>query len=306
MIRTYRFLLVSIFVCMYATGVLNAAHPSAIGADTPLTSLYVGKVKRYVPVVLANSGKPRVDVTKNVLLLNGKKYAVILARTNSVADVDGDVSVVWVANPLFLTNSGFFAKFIRLARGRVVKLDPALYDVMRGRALSAVAKVPGLTHLDLSETSVTDSELTEYASTLHTLRYLDLQSCFAITDTGLIKTLPFLQKLHSLNLSGTQVTTEGIIAGVAHLEALQSLDLTFCSGITDRALVEGVAHLTRLSYLNLTGCDVSHNGFIRSASSLQALRTLTLIGCARIDKSTVRLIERALPNCDVVFVDMSF
>lgn len=106
--------------------------------------------------------------------------------------------------------------------------DDELYRLVR-----AVAGLPGLTYLNLSENR-------------------------KITDTGLSR-LGGLPGLTRLNLSSCNISSLGL-AHLSVLKKLEHLDLSYCNRISDEGL-RSIKSLPRLTFLDLQGCvKTSHAG----------------------------------------------
>jgi len=104
--------------------------------------------------------------------------------------------------------------------------------------------------LDLSDSGkwIVDSSLKalQYVATLRDVR---LTACRFVTDDGL-SFAPLLPTLNTLDVSWTQVSDSGVSSHITRCNAsLTSLNLTGCSGLTDRGVASllGLVYLKRLS-----------------------------------------------------------
>jgi len=197
-------------------------------------------------------------------------------------------------------------------------------DAALAQALSG--SLPLLTTLNLSLCKqITDSTLYCISSHLVSLRHVDVSGCGNITNKGILQITCKLKSLQTLNLrSCRNVTDQGIayVAGIGRtscsdasllerlclqdlqkltdnalkyvsqgLQMLQSLNLSFCSSITDVGL-KFIAKMPALSELNLCSCDnVTDVGIGHLASSEESsIVSLDVSFCEHIgDKSLTHI-----------------
>jgi cellulose synthase/poly-beta-1,6-N-acetylglucosamine synthase-like glycosyltransferase/Leucine-rich repeat (LRR) protein len=148
--------------------------------------------------------------------------------------------------------------------------------------LQSLKDLPGLEHLSLHGSSVTDEMLADLLGLSRVAR-LDLSDT-QITDQGLIH-LRDMQGLRELSLKGTRVTGGGF-SHLAGLNRLRALDLRD-TPVDDR----GLAHLeglTALRKLELGGTRITDDG-IEHLLQLPALQYLDLFGTALTDAALARL-----------------
>lgn len=109
--------------------------------------------------------------------------------------------------------------------------------------------------------NISDKELytlVKAVAELPNLTYLNLSENRKITDLGLSR-LAALPLLTRLNLSSCNITNQGI-PHLAALKKLEYLDLSYCNRISDEGLRE-LKPLNRLTFLDLQGCvKTSHAG----------------------------------------------
>jgi Leucine Rich repeat len=131
--------------------------------------------------------------------------------------------------------------------------------------LKALAKLPAVENLDLSNTPVSGAGLAQLRE-LRALRHLYLSNT-RMDDAGL-EHLAGLTKLQSLLLDGTRVTDRGIkhLAGLTDLDEWLGLDGT---GVTDDGL-HHLAGLTKLRNLNLSRTQVTPAGAAKLRESLKS------------------------------------
>lgn len=121
-------------------------------------------------------------------------------------------------------------------------------------AIAAISQLlPNLTELNLQAYHVTDTALAYFTAkqgyTTHTLR---LNSCWEITNHGVVNMVHSLPNLSTLSLSGcSKVTDDGVELVAENLRKLRSLDLSWCPRITDMALEYIACDLHKLEELVL-------------------------------------------------------
>ena len=97
----------------------------------------------------------------------------------------------------------------------------------------------GLKTLDLSYTNVNGEGLSVLRGKLTNLETLDFSVCSRLTDQGLQNWLQICgSELKTLVLYGTSITGEGIAVLKGKLANLETLDLSWCSSLTDQGLRE--------------------------------------------------------------------
>ncbi|KAK2156261.1 hypothetical protein LSH36_217g02014 [Paralvinella palmiformis] len=121
-------------------------------------------------------------------------------------------------------------------------------------SVGAVAQLlPALQELNLQAYHVTDNALSFFtpkqSCTLYVLR---LQSCWEITNHGIVNVIHSLPNLTVLSLSGcSKITDDGVELIAENLRKIRSLDLSWCPRITDAALEYIACDLGQLEELIL-------------------------------------------------------
>uniref|UniRef100_A0A8C2I532 F-box and leucine-rich repeat protein 16 n=1 Tax=Cyprinus carpio TaxID=7962 RepID=A0A8C2I532_CYPCA len=121
-------------------------------------------------------------------------------------------------------------------------------------AIAAISQLlPNLSELSLQAYHVTDTAMAYFTAkqgyTTHTLR---LNSCWEITNHGVVNMVHSLPNLTSLSLSGcSKITDDGVELVAENLRKLRSLDLSWCPRITDMALEYIACDLHKLEELVL-------------------------------------------------------
>lgn len=160
---------------------------------------------------------------------------------------------------------------------RIVSLSLSDCINVADEAVGAVAQLlPSLYEFSLQAYHVTDAALGYFsAKQSSALSILKLQSCWELTNHGVVNIVHSLPNLTVLSLSGcSKVTDDGVELIAENLPRLRSLDLSWCSRITDAALEYIACDLNNLEELTLDRCvhitDIGV-GYISTMVSLSAL-----------------------------------
>jgi hypothetical protein len=113
-------------------------------------------------------------------------------------------------------------------------------------------------------------------------------------DEGL-KSLVENTAMIGLDLSGTTVTSHGILQTAGRMERIELLDLSF-TDVGDTG-IRSLSSMKRLRYLSLLGSRVSDDG-LDSLSKCESLRELYL-GHTNITPAGARKLQRLLPHCRI-------
>ncbi|XP_042433376.1 F-box protein At-B-like isoform X2 [Zingiber officinale] len=186
------------------------------------------------------------------------------------------------------------------------------------------APTGNLTEVRLVSGKYITSEILEYFSLCENLQVLDLSLCRNIADEGL-NSISRLCKMTTLNLSGVDISDEGLSTLGGGTSPIETLNLRGCKRITDRGIVmmlcDSILRKTLvtldLSYLSLSdiaivavaeACtEISNlcirNCFFISDASLSALgspertrgkrslRKLDLFNCCRLSANVSRMVS---------------
>ena len=195
---------------------------------------------------------------------------------------DLDISDLVDENPDL---SGVLTCCRRLERLRVARIHNPLL------ALPSTS-LPGLTHLDLSETDTEDDTFRRLPDLLPGLRDLRLEKCKQLTCSGLASSLPRFTGLQVLDMRRTgQSSTEAMLSLLSGLP-LTALAYDYCYG-------NRVSNVLRvcptLTLLNPTGMDAGFAGWIAADLANDprlAAREVTLI----VDQHAVNMMASNLPQ----------
>ncbi|KAL7734870.1 hypothetical protein ACLKA6_011147 [Drosophila palustris] len=137
---------------------------------------------------------------------------------------------------------------------RIVSLSLADCINIADEAVGAVAQLlPSLYEFSLQAYHVTDAALGYFSpKQSHSLSILRLQSCWELTNHGIVNIVHSLPHLTVLSLSGcSKLTDDGVELIAENLQKLRALDLSWCPRITDASLEYIACDLNQLEELTL-------------------------------------------------------
>lgn len=199
-----------------------------------------------------------------------RRFTFLLSFTllTSAAFASATDSLAWV--------SGAGGVVTRNPSGRVMSIDLRA-SWASDSDLATLASLPALTHLDLSETRITDHGLRQLKSAPG-IADLNLRYAELITDQG-ISALKSWKHLARLNLEGTKIT-DSALQQLSSLSSLEVLNIGSVQ-VTDAGL-EALTSLVNLKELTLGGDKLTDTG-LQSLRQLPGLRLLDLGGIQRSD-----------------------
>ncbi|XP_063984751.1 F-box/LRR-repeat protein 16 [Diachasmimorpha longicaudata] len=168
---------------------------------------------------------------------------------------------------------------------RIVSLSLSDCINVADEAVGAVAQLlPSLYEFSLQAYHVTDTALGYFsAKQSSTLSILRLQSCWELTNHGVVNIVHSLPNLTVLSLSGcSKVTDDGVELIAENLPRLRSLDLSWCSRITDSALENIACDLNQLEELTLDRCVHVTDIGVGYISTMSSLNVLFLRWCSQL------------------------
>lgn len=161
------------------------------------------------------------------------------------------------------------------------------------REVPDLIRIRTVKHLDLSETDVTDKGV----DGLKTLKLDGLWlNNIRISDRAM-RSISSHRNLVALALNGDDIGDAGA-SYLLRLRQLQKLELGRTK-ITDKSL-EFIGKIRPLTSLNLEGTTISGTG-LSHLKRLSDLKELNLSDCARVDATSVSLLQKALPGCKISF-----
>ena len=137
---------------------------------------------------------------------------------------------------------------------RIVSLSISDCINVADDTVGAIAQLlPSLGELNLQAYHVTDSALTFFSARQSCgLSVLRLQSCWEVTNHGVVNIVRSLPNLTVLSLSGcSKITDDGVELVAENLPKLRHLDISWCPRITDAALEYIACDLGQLEELVL-------------------------------------------------------
>ncbi|XP_062555409.1 F-box/LRR-repeat protein 16 [Armigeres subalbatus] len=168
---------------------------------------------------------------------------------------------------------------------RIVSLSLADCINVADEAVGAVAQLlPSLYEFSLQAYHVTDAALGYFSpKQSHSLSILRLQSCWELTNHGVVNIVHSLPHLTVLSLSGcSKVTDDGVELIAENLQKLRALDLSWCPRITDAALEYIACDLNQLEELTLDRCVHITDIGVGYISTMLSLSALFLRWCTQI------------------------
>jgi len=136
-------------------------------------------------------------------------------------------------------------------------------------------KSPKLERLSLSFTYITDTSLF-HISSLKQLRYLSIRNCKRLSEAGLIELFQHMSALETLNLSGvSNVTNQVIYALASNSKNLKQLIINNAQ-ITSLCDVASMQSLVDLSIINCN--KIENTESFRFLAQLRSLTHLSIVG----------------------------
>ncbi|CAL5355455.1 unnamed protein product [Camellia sinensis] len=165
---------------------------------------------------------------------------------------------------------------------KLVNLDLGRCNKITDEALQAIGSATSLRVLNLQGCwLITDRGLASLASgsLSRTLKKLVIAECDRITDDGLLHLREF-HCLEELNLGecGPKVTDTGGVV-IAGIQTLKRLNFSWLINLSDATLVALAQNCLNLEAVDLTGCESITGYGIRAFVNHEALKELVLVSC---------------------------
>uniref|UniRef100_A0A8D9B890 F-box/LRR-repeat protein 16 n=1 Tax=Cacopsylla melanoneura TaxID=428564 RepID=A0A8D9B890_9HEMI len=180
-----------------------------------------------------------------------------------------------------LTEAGLWA----CLSPRIVSLTLSDCINIADEAVGAVAQLlPSLYEFTLQAYHVTDAALGFFSpKQSHTLTILRLNSCWEVTNHGIVNIVHSLPNLTVLSLSGcSKITDDGVELIAENLQSLRCLDLSWCPRITDASLEYIACDLNNLEELTLDRCIHITDIGVGYISTMVNLTKLFLRWCSQV------------------------
>eukprot|EP00210_Caulerpa_lentillifera_P002469 g2367.t1 len=168
-----------------------------------------------------------------------------------------------------------------------------------------------LNFLDLSWNHLHEQITSHQLSRLSRLHGLNLRNCVGVGDV-LVAELAAVDSIRSLNLSNTGITDDALMS--LHDLGLECLNISHCRNVTDDGMF-WLQYVRSLHELDISGCPEISSAGMEQISFLPKLKRLYLQemkaeSCCSSLKSMLVLEELSLRNCcwvtDAVLADLSF
>ena len=154
------------------------------------------------------------------------------------------------------------------------------------------------TSITLTETKITDEEISFLTQDCPNLILLNLTSCSEISDASLKMIAENCRNLTSLNLSFCgQITPQGLTFLAEGCRNLISLNLTdSCLEMTDDVLKIFVESHKRLEQLYLSHYNLTDNGLMTIANECSNLQALDLVNSSKISDKGLKALSQGCPK----------
>ncbi|XP_043937362.1 leucine-rich repeat-containing protein 29 isoform X2 [Protopterus annectens] len=173
-------------------------------------------------------------------------------------------------------------------------------------ALKSVAQVNGLCLEKLvlqNCKEISDDAIGILCKSQPGLINLDLSGCSELTGKSVVAISANLQELRHLKLGRLRRLTDDVLAGLAELKELQSLDVSDCHQICGSELVKCFSFSeSKMVHLSFSGCSLLKDSTVFSLAKLfgTSLRLLDLTSCLSITDISIRAIIFYLNNLTVL------
>ncbi|KAH9383882.1 hypothetical protein HPB48_025705 [Haemaphysalis longicornis] len=212
-----------------------------------------------------------------------------------------------IRSSTFVTHSGLL--FIGQRMQHLKTLDIAMCSSVQDRAISEIARIATLKHLDLHGCNKLTARSIEYLSTGPlSLAYLDISYCPQIGDDALEKVFegPGLWSLTTLHMASTSITDYGLTIVALTLERLTTLDVSSCEAISERGIETVSTHIGNLRYLYLRFCRRLHNDSFMNPTCMANLKVVSLKGCRRIGSPGMEALASGGAFANLLELDVGF
>jgi len=171
------------------------------------------------------------------------------------------------------------------------------------KGIAHLSRFKKLKSLNFIACNLSPSTIKFLSEQLTQLISLNMTWC-SISDTC-VEHIPLFVSLKHLSLQDSRITDCGL-AKLENLRYLNSLNLSFCSNITDRGIIYAVKYLKNIESLNLSWCaEITDLSLQHIGTHLGRLRFLFLTGCRKISMDGKNFIRRNLVDCKV-YSDSNF
>jgi len=151
-----------------------------------------------------------------------------------------------------------------------------------------------LRSLYISETNVTEENLSEYMGTLPCLENLIMSDCNQLTDKGLLQILQLCRStLRSLDISYTDITGENLSEYKGTLPCLENLNMQFCDQLTNKGLLQ-ILQLcgSTIRSLDISETKITGENLSEYKRTLPCLENLNMSDCEQLtNKGLLQILQ---------------
>lgn len=229
-------------------------------------------------IVLSHLDKNKDPISRFKALAN-------IAKTNRLfyTAAQRERATIINSHPEIQTLSFFnsFNEMILFAKSyQVEKLNLSHLNLTTENITLLTQQLPKLIYLDLSSSSIQDTQLQSIASALKNLNHLNIASCSLISPSG-IQGLLSLRHLIHLNVGSTKVSDANLQVLASKLENLTEISISNCQSISSDG-IQALVSLKKLTNLNMSLTNVSDADLKVIGLKLHKLTGLNLHGCKKL------------------------
>lgn len=139
---------------------------------------------------------------------------------------------------------------------------------------------------------ITDEGLDLLSEGMQHLEEVNLSFCVNVTDTGIksLGQIPSLQVIHLRSCDNVSDLGIGFLAQGSRSSGLRSLDISFCTNITDSSARLISVSFPNLACLSMINCSLGDEGLIYLAHGLKKLESLNIGQCKAITDKSLTLV----------------
>lgn len=147
--------------------------------------------------------------------------------------------------------------------------------------------------ISLSFTQITDDAL-QAVSTL-SLNYLNLKNCKRVSETGLLRLIPYLKSIKKLNLSGLNGVTDNVVDLIeTNCKKLEVIQLNNTQ-ITDASLLP-LSNLLNLVDVSINFSQISDFTYLINLKNSQNLKSLSLAGSKHLTDVDIKSLSKSMKS----------
>ena len=162
-----------------------------------------------------------------------------------------------------------------------------------------------LTSLDVTGSEITGEGFDVLQDKFTNMETLSLCLCSSLTDQGLLKVLRMAgNNLQDLNISRTNITSQGLDVLQGQFTNLKTLNLCGCRSLTDQGLLKVLRMAgNNLQDLNISGTSITGQGLVVLQGQFTNLKILNLYNCNSLtDQGFCEIINISGPLLKFVYL----